>query len=254
MVTKLFILTQVRYLDLLYGSTLIFNTVRVGWPNAEIEVWDNGSIYEALPSLAEFARKIGAEFVSLTKPVSHHAFLAQMLESSQADPIVFCDPDLVFWGNFERYSFTGLFAGRLLPTFFEAQTGAITHMRLHTSHLIIPNVSLLKESIASLPALWRKYGAAAPSVGFKDQRLHHWDTGALLYEYFRDRCEPFQEAHLNTYDHLFCGTHLDLVQEIVDPVGLALLHRTHALAQMDKAKLRGIWREQEAYFQTRAVR
>jgi len=73
------ILTHCRREEFLYGSTLVFDTLRVGFPSARVTVVDNGSLVAVRSVLAEAARAVGAEYVQVDTAGLHHLFLERML-------------------------------------------------------------------------------------------------------------------------------------------------------------------------------
>src|SRR5690349_7960271 len=131
------ILTWCRWLEKLHGTTLIFRTLRVGFPNAHIRVVDNASRPDVRPTIQRLAEDCGAEHVQLEQEVRHHAFLADTLQAQAAGTAIFLDPDLCFWEEVEHWNFDALMAGRLLPKYNCEYTGCVSHPRLHTSFLWI---------------------------------------------------------------------------------------------------------------------
>ena len=50
---RVYILTHCKSLESLYGSVLVFQTLRVGFPTSPIHVFDNGSLPEAREAIRE---------------------------------------------------------------------------------------------------------------------------------------------------------------------------------------------------------
>ena len=56
------VLTYCAHPTSAYGSLQVFDSIRTGFPNARIEVYDNGSCPEVLPLIRDAARRVDAEF------------------------------------------------------------------------------------------------------------------------------------------------------------------------------------------------
>lgn len=246
-----YILTSCRRIDLLYGSTLVFDSLRRGFPSARVTVVDNGSIEEGREEIRRRAKDAGCLFVSSRSAVEHGAFLEETLAAHRDDdsPLVFLDPDVVFWESVEAWSFPRetLLAGRYVPTL--ARHGAIEIPRLHSSFLVIPSPRRLWRRLEELSSVvWDFHPFRAASYVEKG-RLRHVDTGAALYSLLSETdpaaCSSFEERHLAAYEHLSCGTSIDLAEKCLSPKALGELQRAHALARSDVGKLRGLWRDQE---------
>ena len=62
MAKYVYILTWCDRLENLYGTTLVFKTLRVGFPTAEIHVVDNASLPAVRPLLRQYAQECNANF------------------------------------------------------------------------------------------------------------------------------------------------------------------------------------------------
>lgn len=249
----LFVLTYCRSPELLYGNLLVFGSIRVGWPTATVTVVDNCSTLEARREIEREARRVGANFVALDHEIKHHSFIQRVIEDTDHGAIAISDPDVIYWSSMQDLHFDGLMAGRLIPAFFDNRKGAITAERLHTSLLVIPDVQALKAKLAELPRVFFEYCGAAPCAYFKDGRWFHYDTMGVAYAALKAHCQPFSERELDCYDHIFCGTHLDIVGPQLDRTGSQMLAEIHAQAKGDPSKLRGLWRQQEAYLRACSI-
>ena len=231
-------------LEALYGSTLTFKTVRVGFAD-EVLVIDNGSIPEAQAAIRAAAEAIGARFIAEPVAVPHWALLRQILTTFDC-PLVICDPDLMFW---ERMSFPdALWAGRLIPGFYDEYTGCLTLPRLHTGLWRVPRPKVLMRVIE---ALEQRYWEANMLRPVMLPRWVRYDTGAVLYAEIGGLA--FTESQLDCYDHLFAGSHLKHVYPAFAAEDGRLMVEWHAKAKSgDIESLRGIWRQQEQYFVDRS--
>jgi hypothetical protein len=78
-----------------------------------------------------------------------------------------------------------------------------------------------------------------------------YDTLGSLYSVAED-CRAFTPAELDCYDHLFCGSHIDLVADKLGEYSEQVL-ASHQMAKDGNYKnLKGIWRLQEQFFKTLA--
>lgn len=261
MTPAVFILTFCRNPESLYGSLLVFQTLRVGFPDARVVVTDNASIPEVREAIRAGAERVGAEFRQHHNAVAHYQWLRQCIASAGDGPAAIVDPDMAFWGAVEYPAGDYLVAGRLLPTFADAVTNTITLGRLHTSLWLIPSASRLLAAADSLETRFRGIEAGAKEfdafrpIAFPAHGvMYRLDTGAALYQAFPRSCRAFTPAELDRYDHLIAGCHLDRVTAALEPGTASALAGTHDAAQHDVASIRGCWRQQEAVYQALAVR
>ena len=250
-----YILTFCRKEELLHGSTLIFKTLRTGFPTAPVTVIDNDSLRSVTPTIRTLAEDAGCEFqqLDMSTSISPQAFLRQTIERADTEAIVFLDPDVVFWESVESWRFDGLLAGRLIPKFFDPYTGCITMPRLHPSFLWVPDVDALRTRLAEIKQSRMDFHPFLPYMFPSGEDWYRFDTAAALYAAAPAEMVAFGVRELNAYDHLFCGSHVDLVLDTLNEADRQVVLRMHHHAQHDHANLRGIWRAQQAYWEARAV-
>src|SRR3954465_9852369 len=101
---KLHILATCRNPDILRGTTLLFDTLRVGFPTAQVTVHSN-----ALP---EYARAVVQKLCAQndcalveSPPTIHHEWIEKLLAET-AEPFIILDTDVCFWKNCEEWHFT----------------------------------------------------------------------------------------------------------------------------------------------------
>jgi len=249
---RVVVLTYCRNAALLYGTLLVFKTIRVGFPNAEIHVVDNCSLPETRQAIEELARANGCKFRQFHKEVAHHDFIEYVLNTFTGT-VVFLDPDVVFWEACEHWSFPQLMAGRLIPRFQDEFSGTVTRERLHTSFLWVQDSEALTGAIRALKARYWDFKPFQPFTFFEEGRWHRFDAGASLLAAIKDRCYVFGERELGAYDHIMLGSHLDVVMPRLSPADAERVQQAHAWAQGDFGRLRGIWRLQDEYFARRRV-
>lgn len=226
------ILTYCEHPALAYGALLVFDTLRVGFPTFDVVVIDNGSHPDVVPQIKFAAEKAGAFF----KPMARHNFMDHykwwLCEQELSNSIILIDPDVVFWGNVEDWEFDGAVAGRLIP---DLTTGGVTSLaRLHPSHIWVPDVQRLR--------------SLGISVELRQEDGKFWDNLATIYQDHPTECQAFTEQQLDCYDHLFYGSHFPAIEPRLKDDDLTYKsHRDAAAGEI--SNLRGIWRDQEKYFQ-----
>jgi len=260
---NVFILTYCRNPALLYGSLLVFRTLRGGFPNARVQVVDNASLPEAREEIARAAKETGCTFQSLAEPgIAHGSFIerkiAEVAQASAGDPrAVFLDPDVCLWRNCEVLEFEGLAAGLLVEAYNDEVMQCVTMPRLHTSFLWINHAARLMQKIAALRRLHIDFQPFLPYSAKLGDMWLRYDTGASLYAAMPEECRAFDPSHLEYYDHIYAGSHFDYWQgKHVDDLQ-RMMDDAHAAAKAgDLAALKGLWRRQSElwYRNTRIVR
>jgi SAM-dependent methyltransferase len=247
-----FILTHCFTPLLAYGSLLTFQTLRTGYPTAPVHVVDNGSDPAVVPRIKAAAEAVGASFEA--RRLTHYSSVWEdslFRRDWGTGPVAFVDPDCVFWENCEGWDFgDALLAGRLVPGLRDG--GVVGHARLHPSHLWVPSFPRLRAELARRGLFHgRQWDAVGPAKLVEGRETHFWDTLSPIYEALSERCARFGESHLNSYDHLFWGSHLPLVGGgLLRDEGVSANSDAHrAAARGDLAALRGIWRRQDEWWQ-----
>jgi hypothetical protein len=224
---------------------MVFKTLRVGFPTADVLVIDNGSHPDVVPLIAQAATDAGCSFTAASRQHFLSFYHWVLFEQEVMDSVVLLDPDVVFWDNVEDWKFEGLMAGRLIPDLYNY--GVTSLSRLHPSHLWVPDVAKMRKALGNMNANGfdplRQF--SAPANG----KMYFWDTGAGLYQALADKCESFTEEQLDCYDHLFYGSHLPVIQPALNDEGVT--YTAHqAAARGDLSSLKGIWREQDKHFKS----
>jgi hypothetical protein len=249
------ILTYCRNPELLYGSTLVFKTLRVGFPSALVTVTDNCSVPSARGEIEALAKESDCRFQALSdRPVAHDRFIQDALRAAAEDPdcdgpLVILDPDLCLWRSCEHFRFDGLIAGKFMGPFYDSRTETRTQPRLHTSFLWIPDPKRLWAEILRIKHLRFDFEPFLPCSVRLEGSWVRFDTGASLYAALPDACSRFAREHLDCYDHIYAGSHLDWVAPGMDEGCRRMLEQVHQVARAgDLDALRGIWRYQDAVF------
>lgn len=248
------ILTYCRKPENLYGSLLTFKTLRTGFPDADVLVVDNVSHPSAIGPIQEAARSVSAEFLQLDKELIHHDFIRQTLaiEAPKNRPLVFADPDLLFWEKINIPEGDYDVAGRKLPAFQDPYSGTYTEWRLHTSLLLIPSPARLLHRINEIELLCFEMDTLRPIMFPEKNALRRFDTFGVFCNMAAEYCHAFSERELDRYDHIFCGSDVKQVSAKLDKMGEmgTALFESHQKAKSDYTQLKGIWRQQEQWFRS----
>ncbi len=240
-------------------STLTFDTIRKGFPNAQITVIDNNSCPEAFGVIRKKAEKCGVSLLSRLelKRKTHAEVIERTFKDYPNERLVLLDPDLIFWSSCEDWEFSQTLAGRFIPAHYNEYTKCMEVSRLHTSFLWINSVKqLYKDLEKTFKGTNSQYSVVdliTPRVGFYANKPMFWDTLAGAYQAIGG--EPFTEKHLEFFDHLICGTGLDIVKSIGTLADKGkFLEDTHRLVLTGNlTQLKGLWRQQAAIFESTRI-
>jgi hypothetical protein len=240
-VERVFCITYCRNPSLYYGTSLIFKTIRLGFPDAEIVIIDNASAFH-VDDTRKLAESVGASFFPLSIERGHQDILADIVYNANV-PTAVVDPDIVFWDRADESK--GMLEGRLIPDFLDPYTGCHTHERLHTSFLKFRPE--LRDVIADISTSKFDWDPFVP-IMLELNGWHRWDTMSCLYTSIKHLAKPFDEGDMNKYDHLFCGSHIDLVAGKLQEWGdrFRALHESARTGDIEA--LRGAWKLQDTFF------
>lgn len=258
---RVFICVHNRNPDLWENSTLVFKTLRTGFPNAEIVVYSNNLSQMQLMEVRELCNGVHAKFQHIPQAIPFHAWMwqifQQMLNSEIAEPFWFVDTDIIFWDSMEKWKFDTTLAGRFVPKFGDSYTKCITMPRLHTSMLRMDPVKLRAE----LDTLLQCVPNDTPHNPFVNPIFPFWhispegpvekifyDVAAMLS--YAVSLTHFTAKHLDCFSHLQCGTFSDLLEP----------HGHEGMVARQKAMIanpesaRGIWRDQDKWLNHHAIK
>lgn len=243
------ILATCRDQSLLPYTTLVFSTIRIGFPTAEIRVTGND-----LPDYAvEALKKVIPEGCTFeNKPaIIHHQWLEQLC-SIDTEPFIALDTDVICYSKIEDWSFNTSLAGWRIPEWEDEFTKCCTRARLHTSLLFIDPVKLRDEV--------EKYMAQFPVTPFNpmanlfyplcvpmNQHTYFYDTMAMMYHAIGGTA--FTDEQLNAFYHMHFGTIPDVVLPHLSNGYEMGLERDRILK--NPALGYGRWREANEYFAAR---
>ncbi len=251
---KVYILAHCRNPKLFGATRMVFDTIRVGFPTAEITVLMGlGGRAEHFQEIFDLARKAGG--TCYPSDLSHTAFIKRIIRLEK-EPFYFCDTDMMFHDSIEQFSFGCHLAGRFVPKFYNEFSKSITMPRLHTSLLYV-NPPALKSAVQAYHAQFpvSKY-CPAPDlfatlhIPVSGERDYFYDDSAMLYAAVGG--QAFTEPVLDCYDHLHCGTisdevapHLTRARNLTE-INLHLIN--------NPSQMKGIWRNQEKYYAHFAIK
>lgn len=256
------ILATCRKKELLDYTTLVFKTLRTGFPTFDVHVYLNTITEDSVSREVEEivkAKALEAKCTVSIRNTIHHGWISELI-SSNNEPFIICDTDMVFWTDMENV-FNNLYqhyectiAGRYIPSFVDEFSGCLTMPRIHTSLMYINPEQYRKK--------WDEYYKDVPRTVFTPVRpLIHpsvlpkyssrpifYDTTALLYEMLDDTdIYSFQEPQLNCYDHFNFGTISDIVLPRLS-AGKAW-ERSRRLCLEDIVRMKGCWKQQDKYYE-----
>ncbi len=244
------ILTYCRREELFYGTSLVFRTLRVGFPNARVFVTDNASVAAVRSRIGELARQQGCEWTQIDSAIGHDEFIGKTLAATAASRpgrrLVFLDPDVCLWRNCEGFEFPGLVAGRFLAAYDDPIMRCVMMPRIHTSFMWIPDARALAARIEDIR---RRHFDFHPFLSFSVRLGDAWlryDTAASLCAAIPEEVSPFTTDHLDHFDHLLCGSHFDLLAPVYPPRVREAMSRIHEDARLGRIEnLKGVWRIQD---------
>lgn len=247
---KVHILATCNNDALLPYTTLVFKTLRVGFPTAKIIVHKNGlESLTARTEVAQAAFQADCEVLEC-KRRKHHEWIESLLET-ETEPFWICDTDIIFYESVEKeWLFSDPIAGYRIPEFHDEFTQAITRSRLHTSLLYIDPAKLKKavenfNSVGPKTEFNPRINLVHPIVLPLNGRHYFYDTCSLLYHAVGGTAFP--EELKEKYFHFHFGTLSDIVlprlKERTDEVRDLILNRPDLG--------RGMWRHQDEYFASR---
>lgn len=247
--SRVHVLVTVLNRDLFEASWLVFKTLRIGFPTAEVVIYGHGLDQECERAISEATARMGFRFVPI--PMDSHGAWIERLLARETGPFWICDTDMIFLRPVEHW-FLGsqeLFAGRLEPEFFEQWTQSVHMERLHPS-LIWFNPAPLRAAMRGWPGTQEFFRTVnLPLIQWscvprRGQPPLFYDTTAGLWHALEGKA--FTEEQNEAFEHLFCGTYSD--QNIaVD------LRPTHEAVFRDLNAAKGLWGKQQLWYQQNSL-
>ncbi len=228
---KVFTLLYSRSEDY-YGNLLFFDTVRRAFPKAEVHVVSNANSPKFDSMAANKCLSIDAKFYSLDTEISHEYFVEHLVSTEEND-FYLIDPDTI-WFEAMPWDFSAAVAGRYIPEYFCQHCDAFTHDRLHTSCLFISPKRL--NDLLSKVERSTECNLFAPFTYYVNGKRMRFDTCSQLFHFLKtfDQAQAFDKDLNSKFCHLFCGTHLELIEEGMRR-SLTKMHE-HALSGTENAR------------------
>lgn len=254
-IPNVFILATCRVSELLPAATLVFKTLRVGLPTANVAVFLNDPLHADI--IRKEAEGVGCKVFPIAKTI-HHVWLETLLDSPATAPLLCLDTDIVFFDKIEDWDFGDApMAGRYTPAFRCKFANAITTARLHTSCLFVNPVKM-REAVAAYlgqfpdtpftPRPNLVYPSYYPVRDIAKVTTFFSDTMSLMYQAIGG--VRFTEQQNEAFEHL----HFATISDIVCPYYPENHFRENHFAVFENPKLiKGAWRQQENFYRANAV-
>jgi hypothetical protein len=225
------------------GTTLVFRTLRVGFPTAKVTVWGNNLNVSSQLHVRHCCDKTCATFLQVNS-TAHDRWITGLVEVSP-EPFWICDTDIVFRSSIEGFKSDkdrAIF-GRYEPEFVEPWSKTQKVDRLHTSLLWI-NPKMVRSQIRGWMASWHPNGFPfMPEVELIRQQFIpqglgkkplFYDTCSGLYQAIGG--QAFTDEQNNAFDHLHCGTYVRRMKGAVD--GLKEAHEAIYSGKVEASQIR----------------
>ena len=248
------------------ACTLCFESLRAGWPTADIHVYFNGR--ESASAGDKLLYCYGSAKQNMFWHYIDRIHLAEwqreQVEQEYPGPLVIADPDIVYWKSCEDWKFpeSTLLAGYYNPRMWNDFARCVSVPRIHTSMMVFPDVQKLWTAIChAYPLANMKHGEYCPCdpfmgrVMFEDRKPVFWDCCANLYSML-DFLSPsllhhFSDTEKACFDHLNSASFYDVMyQRLEGPTkeGFAIAHRDWV-----KRPTPGLWPLVDEYYEQKRI-
>jgi hypothetical protein len=250
------------------ACSLVFDTLRVGFPTADIEVTVNpiGAFSSHCTpledKLVEKVEAAGAQYGRACHPIHLGDWERGEVERATG-PLVLLDADTIFWRSCEDWEFgpETLLAGYYQPRIWNDFARCISMPRIHTSFMVFPNPPELRKAIReAYPSACEEAGDYCPCDPFKtDVKFiggtpFFWDCCANLFGLLTSSRQglvyPFGLRHLECYDHLNSASFFDVMLDRLhgDKEAFAYIHR---FGPENQRALKDLWPKVNQYYAER---
>lgn len=254
---RVHLLATVRRDELLNAALLVFRTIRVGFPTAEIHVWGNGLLARHASAVGKAVQNVGGIFENL--PLTVHDRWIEHIILHETEPVWICDTDVIFWDKVEACTVgdpsTTVLAGRVEPSYVEEWTWAVSVERIHTC-LMFPDPPRLRLAMrAIIDSVPRPFGATAEHALIRQHFIPRRGAIPLLYDTMAGLYQAgigwrFGDQPNAAFDHLHGATYIDLVApRLTGGQGLAHCHAT-VYGNLESA--RGLYEHQKKWYAARS--
>lgn len=238
------------------SCTLVFGTLRVGFPTAKVHVTLNGNLNVAGSQYAKFKFAVeacGATLHELDFTVHHGEWIQQTVESAAASgdrPCIILDSDCIFWQSVEHWEFDTALAGYYVPTIFNDFSQCVSFARIHTSLMWIDAPRLVQEVGEKYPNAHKMNGEYCPFNPFmpRVEFVHgvpfFFDSCAALYAAIGGT--HFGQEHKACFEHLNSASFFKVMHERMEnKEGFTHLHK---VLVKTPEQLRGYWGCVDQYY------
>jgi len=240
--------------DYLDSSSLVLDSIRIGFPNSNINVFLTGHNPVINHDITLKAYDKGARVFMYDNIRNNGELIKHRLVSGY--PFILIDGDVIFWDNCEDIEFSKSIAGRLIPEYYCPLTKTLTKSRLHTSFLVFNDLAKIDKSKAKLEfnssnkllSSFIPSDLISPFSCFDKGRQIFYDTCANLYQCIGG--EAFDENILNKYDHLGCSSFIEEVNKCEGFEGSIDFHKN---IKKDTIKAKGLWKRQQEFYESAKV-
>jgi len=273
------ILVTIPSPELFDACTLVFPTLRTGFPDSTINVTINGNTHGATrgPLLEKIvAANCGWDFVDssplrddddlspawINGACIHHAAWIRncILEHARdyhADkPLVILDSDCLLWDRCDNWEFQKPLAGYYVPRMWNDFAKCVSFPRVHTSFLYLRPTELLAQIKNTYSLASEVHGEYCPcdpfmpAVKFIDGKPYFWDSTSVLYNMVG--ASHFTPDHLKCYDHLNSASFRDvMVARMDDPTSFKLAH--DEWVKDPNRLLRNLWPLVNSYYRQKEI-
>jgi len=254
------------------SCTLVINSIKTGFPNANIKFHINAFITPACEA-QRVVRKIHDAGFSTgdwqwtrgmdgqQQAVHLGYWIKRIIEDHEKwdapGPLVIVDGDTHFWKSCEDFTFSKLWAGYYVPYIWNDFAQCASFPRLHTSFLWFGDtVELLRKCAEFHPPSFGAHWDYCPieyiMTGIRPigGMPFYWDCMSGLYNAIPG--ESFQQNHLDCFEHLNSASFFKIMHERLEAKdGFKFLH-TYAPTHMDQVRGQ-LWPIVNDYYQRKHV-
>lgn len=230
----------------------MFKTLRVGFPDANVNVWINQASQTLLSAFDWIVSEPGYKVIA-SGIWRHDQWIEALLERSP-EPFWIVDTDVVFFDRMPEPGDAALM-GRYEPAFVEPWTGTHRVERLHTCCLYL-NPDLIWQQTREWMVRWHPKGFPfQPSVEMI--RQHYVPQGAGQAPLFYDTCSglyraiggrAFTDEEDARFEHLHCGSYSQRING-----ALPGIREVHSAVFRDVNAARGLRTQQNQFYKDHAI-
>jgi hypothetical protein len=233
------------------AATLVFKTLRIGFPTARVVVDIQGDLFasQTVYMAADNAKcHLGRSLAGMR----HAKWISHLVQIHQS-PFWICDTDVVFHESMEDVTSDEALLGRFQPEFHDPATHCRTKSRLHTSLLRIDPVKF-RAAVKDYEDYIRLKRFAPPADYWNPIVLPifpgpvFFDCGAIAYHALGG--QAFTEEENARFDHLHNATYLDEIAPLLPELDLP---KTHAAVHVSPSLLKGAYKTQMEWFKKHAA-